>query len=296
MVLHDDFTDRDQLIEYLASQLNRGRLALVLGAGISKPFGLPKWEELLQRLFTAQGKPLPSDTPERQAEYLRLTHFSGNPRGFTDAIHQALYTGVSADFASLRGNGTLAAIASLVMASHRGSVSEVITFNFDNLLELLLTYHGFVTASVFREFHWAQSADVTIYHPHGLIPFDPVQERSEQVVFDQASYSAIVGKADSPWRQTMLTIFRRRTCLFIGLSGRDDNLDSMMQECSPQHASRSENTAYWGITFLDHDDDVAAHIWQDRGVFFNRVVDYQRDLPDFLFAICQKAASIRGAP
>jgi hypothetical protein len=268
----------------------------VLGAGISKPFGLPEWGELVQRLFAAQSETPPPEAPERQAEYFRLKHFEKNPRGFTDAIHKALYVGVSADFAALRANGTLAAIGTMVMASHRGSVSDVVTFNFDNLLELFLGYHGFVTASVFREFHWAQSSDVAIYHPHGLIPFDPNQERSDKPVFDQSSYSAVVGKADSPWRQTILTILRRRTCLFVGLSGRDDNLDSMLQECRDQHASRGENAAYWGVAFSSTDDDVARRIWQNRGVFFNKVVDYDHDLPAFLFAICQKAASMRAIP
>jgi hypothetical protein len=70
----------------------------------------------------------------------------------------------------------------------------------------------------------------------------------------------------------------------------------MMLECKDQHASRDENTAYWGVTFSDYDDDVAQGIWQDRGVFFNRIIDYTQDLPAFLFAICQKAASIRGIP
>ena len=105
-----------------------------------------------------------------------------------------------------------------------------------------------------------------------------------------------MGKADSPWRQTVLTILRRRTCLFIGLSGKDDNLDSMLNECRDQHASRGESSAYWGITFSTADDDVARRIWQSRGVFYNKITDYTQDLPDFLFAICQKAATYRAVP
>jgi len=298
MTMHDEFADRQELVEYLAYQLVLGRLAIILGAGVSKPCGLPEWDSLIQRLFSMHRATPPDESPQRQAEYFRLTYFAGDPQGFVDAIHQVLYANVVTDFATLRENGTLAAIASLVMASHRGNASEVITFNFDNLLEMFLGYHGFVTTSVFREAHWKQSADVTIYHPHGLIPFDPTQDRSkgDDIVFDQSSYSAIVGKADNPWRQTALTILRRRTCLFIGLSGRDDNLDSMLNECRDQHACRDNNTAYWGVTFSTASDDVARKIWQARGVYYSKIADYEQDLPTFLFAICQHAASIRKVP
>lgn len=295
MAMHDDFVDRQQLVDYLAAQLVRGRLSLVLGAGISKPFGLPDWQELLNGLFSEQGTRPPSDTPERQAEYFRLHYYKGDPTGFIDAIRRVLYAKVKTDFATLRANGTLAAISSLVMASSRGSVSDVITFNFDNLLEIFLGYHGFVTSSIFRSLHWSESADVTVYHPHGLVPFDPKQvgSRQDELILDQSSYSGVVGKAENPWRQTALTVLRRRTCLFIGLSGADNNLDSMLKECRDQHASRAENTAYWGVTFSTADNAVASSIWQDRGVFYNKITDYVQDLPDFLFAICQKAASVR---
>ncbi len=295
MACHDDFNARQQLIDYLAYQLVHGRLALVLGAGISVPFGLPDWERLIKQLFDNKSVSPPSGPPEWQVEYFRVKYYKADSRGFVDAIHKVLYDHVKADFSTLRGNGTLTAIGSLVMASRRGSASDVITFNFDNLLEMFLGYHGFVTASIFTKSHWAQAVDVTIYHPHGLIPFDPNQERSDggDVIFDQSSYSSVVGKADDPWRQTVLTILRRRTCLFIGLSGKDDNLDSMMKECRNQHACRDENTAYWGVTFSTNDDDVARTIWQERGIFYNRIADYAQDLPEFLFAICQKSASIR---
>ena len=298
MTVVDDFADDRRLTEYLAHQLVHGRLALVLGAGISMPFGLPDWTQLLQNLYAKQGEAPPNKPPEQQAEYLRLKFFQNDPQGFVQAIHETLYASVTADFVTLRANGTLAAIASLVMASRRGSVPEVITFNFDDLLEIFLSYHGFVVAPVFRRKHWVHPADVTVYHPHGVIPFDPNQERShgDEVVFDQSSYSSVVGKAADPWRQTVLTILRRRTCLFIGLSGADDNLDSLMTECREQHASLDENTAYWGITFSASDDDVARRLWQARGVFYNKIADYAQDLPDKLFAICQKAAQMRCVP
>ena len=190
----------------------------------------------------------------------------------------------------MRKNMTLAAIASLVMASHRGSASEVVTFNFDNLLEIYLAYHGFVTASVFHEQNWAGYADVSVYHPHGMIPFSLEHDHSETVVFDQESYMAVVGKEGNLWRQLVLTLMRRRTCLFIGLSGKDINLDSILSDTRSVHASHSDNSAFWGVTFSTTDDPVMSGQWESRGVFYKVIKDYEKSLPEFLFGVCQDAA------
>lgn len=294
-MVRDDFEDDSSLCSYLARQLVRGRLAIVLGAGISVPFGLPGWQRLIERMFEEKGTSVPTGnySLESLAEHFRRQYYPSDAPGFIGAIHRSLYRGVSSDFSLLRANATLASVGALVMGSRRGSASEVITFNFDNLLEVYLRYYGFVTTSAFCERHWAGYADVTVYHPHGMIPVESDAQRSSDVVFDQHSYSAVVGKEGNLWRQLALTIMRRRTCLFIGLSGRDINLDSMLASTKDEHASGAENTAYWGVTFTTDTDAVTAGQWEARGVFTKVVGDYDRALPEFLFRICQDAASIR---
>lgn len=293
----DDFADDDRLRRYLAEQLRNGRLALVLGAGISAPLGLPTWPKLIQQLFRARHRQPPKECSlADQAEHFRTSFFKNDRKGFVRAIHNALYRGgkVKVGFDQLRRNPTLAAIASLVMASRRGQASKVVTFNFDNLLELFLSYHGFVTHSVFLKRNWESYSDVSIFHPHGMIPFDLSQFRDHEdheIVFDQESYDRVIGKADNPWRQLVLTIFRRHTCLFIGLSGADVNLSSILGDCSQRHASRLENTAFWGVTFSTKQDKAARDKWQNRGVFYKIVKDYENALPSFLFSICQEASS-----
>lgn len=176
------------------------------------------------------------------------------------------------------------------MASSRGSVSEVITFNWDNLLELFLSYHGFVTDSVYEETHWANSVDVTVLHPHGYIPINSKEKCSADIVFDQLSYSNVIGDTSRPWRQRLLTILRTHTCLFIGLSGDDPNLDSLLCSCKPQHASRGENTLFWGVRLSTSTDEIEANIWENRGIFCKIVSNYEQELPEIIFNICQRAA------
>ena len=138
MMTEDDYLDEPRLLEYLGGQLAKGRLALVLGAGISIGFGLPNWTQLIDRLYSKKGATPPSNnSPEDQAEYFRHTYYESDNPGFIQAVHHALYDGFSVDFSELRKHALLFAIGSVVMASVRGSASTVITLNFDDILEIV---------------------------------------------------------------------------------------------------------------------------------------------------------------
>jgi hypothetical protein len=66
----------------------------------------------------------------------------------------------------------------------------------------------------------------------------------------------------------------------------------MLIEASDKHASRRDNAQFWGVTFTTNDDPVMRSKWEERGVFYKVITDYERQLPEFLFSICQGAANI----
>jgi len=291
MATIDDWQQEPTLLRFLSKQLANGSLTLVLGAGVSDHFGLPSWRTLIKNLFAAKRSPVPRKDPKRQAEDFRNRYYESDVPGFLKAVKVALYRGVKVDFDSMRSHNTLAAIASLVMASNRGSASRVITFNFDDLLEIYLEYHGFVTLSVGERMHWSRAVDVTVLHPHGLLPYKGPRLDSADIVFDQFSYTKVIGTPGSAWRQLLLSTMRTHTCLFIGLSGDDDNLDSLLEKCMNQHASRLDNSLFWGVAFSTSDKN--EKFWKRRRVFLKKVDDYDRALAQFLFQICQGAAALR---
>jgi len=255
------------------------------------PFGLPRWEELVDRLYSRLGQPRPKDTTAQDAvEYLRSRVLSDDLDRFKNTVHEVLYESYERDLVSLRKCETLAAIGAFVMGSRRGSVSEVLTFNFDDVLETYLEYHGFVTNPIHDPTDWVYPGDVSIYHPHGYLPQDRTKGDSADLVFDQRSYSRVLGDANNPFSQLALTLLRRRTCIFVGLSGADDNLDTLICRVQSDHPSRRESTPFWGVTFSDRDDDVARSKWENRGIFYRVVADYTRALPQLLSGICQCAA------
>ena len=46
-----DLPDQDKLVRHLQDAYQREELVLVLGAGISRPYGLPSWNDLISRIF-----------------------------------------------------------------------------------------------------------------------------------------------------------------------------------------------------------------------------------------------------
>jgi NAD-dependent SIR2 family protein deacetylase len=287
---HEQFENREALISFLSELLARGQIALFLGAGISEAMSLPDWDGLLESCFETKELQRPTQFNfKRQAEILRTKFYKDDNLGFEKFIKEELYKNVDPSFTNLNKLKALVAISSLVMASRRGFISEVVTFNWDNLLELFLSYHGFVVNSIIEPRHWSKQADVTIIHPHGYLPYNS-SKFSENIIFDQKSYSKIQGDPTNLFNQKILTIMRSNFSIFIGLSGEDDNLDSLVETCSNEHIAKREQIPFWGITFNTNSEDLSIPIWKDRGIFPQIISDYEEDMPSFLFQICQQSA------
>jgi hypothetical protein len=177
------------------------------------------------------------------------------------------------------------------MASRRGSASKVINFNFDDLLETYLEYHGVVTASVFNDRHWAGNHDVTVYHPHGFLPQQKDRRRSSDIVFDRDGYLRIMAsEGNNLWRPLLQTCLRSHTFIIIGLSGQDIHLQSLLHPLKNNHAICNERIAFSSVTFAERDKmdaDIVTNM-ESWGVF-TKPLDSWDKLPDYLFRICQEA-------
>ncbi len=76
------------------------------------------------------------------------------------------------------------------------------------------------------------------------------------------------------------------------LSGKDLNLDALLQTCKDSHASLNNNTLFWGITFTTSTEPYIKRKWEDRGIYCLEIANYETVLPDFLFKICPKASKL----
>jgi hypothetical protein len=199
------------------------------------------------------------------------------------------------DFSSIRRNDTLGAIGALVMSSVRGSVSEVVTLNFDDILERYLCYHGIVALPVYEEKFWANRCDVTVYHAHGFLPSPGSQftARSTFLLADRKAYDERSSHAEDRIYAKVATIMQSHVCLFVGLSGDDGRLNTLISESKQRHAYNPGGIGYWGVAVSSSRDAALVRRWRDQGVYLQTVAEYLIDLPKFLFEICQGAAAQR---
>lgn len=281
------YEDEDFLKTFLATQLYNGRLAIILGAGVSMGYGLPKWDDLIARAFKVAGMMRPGGLSNEEAGELILNEKCKRDQvEFAKIIYQALYEGYNFSFDSMRKNDLLLAIGAAAMVSRRGSVSNIVSFNFDDLLELFLKYMGVDVVSIAEMPSWHERSDIIVYHPHGILPHSNVGDIKSGIVFAQIHYDKIVGRANL-WRQILLNIMVSNTCLFIGLSGADDNLRSLLLEAQENHVSRGIHR-FWGIRFCT-ENDPRKSLWEERGVF-QQILANHNLIPSWLFNICQEAA------
>jgi hypothetical protein len=280
-----EYEDWSTLSDYLARQLVRGRMELVLGAGTSRHFGLPDWKALIRNLYSLHGAKPPKKPGTVQAEIFKNQYHTRNQDSFLLEVKKVLYDNVKIGFDQMMSHHVLSGILSMLLAAGPSVRTEVVTFNWDDLLERYLALHGRVVIPVFEEKHWSQAADITIFHPHGYLPYKNDLVRSERVIFDQHSYDEIMG-SDTIWRQVLLALFRTRTCVLIGLSGEDPNLTALLVRARKEHASNATRTLYWAVVFTT--DKGASQGWMDRGVY-PVVLNNYRELPEKLFEISRAA-------
>ncbi|MGD8778338.1 MAG: SIR2 family protein [Ignavibacteria bacterium] len=290
MKLIDNWNNDASLKNFVANQLYLGRLALVLGAGISLKFKLPNWKKLIKNLYIMSDRDCPKlKNLKKDAELFKSNICSNNNRLYIEKVKNALYLDFNLDFKNLIKNDMLSAIAAVVMASKRGNVSNVISFNYDDLLERYLGYHGYVVNSVTDSNYWNGKYDVNIFHPHGFLPSKEDLNSSKEITLDMESYSKVINENSNPWRQYLLSIMRTHFCIFIGLSGDDENLDSLLLAVKDSHISLSEGKPYYGLTFLS--DESNKKIWSNRGIYPKMIQNYDKEIPEFLYHICQIASN-----
>lgn len=229
--------NRDKLIEEAREIISQGNNVLFLGAGVSASAKMPSWEELLQSLMSEVSilkkdtldafKQLNTHVYEQcgdsnliMARYLQLAiKLSGNKENFASIIQKHLY--------SKEHKSVL--LTNLAKVIKYKKVNEVITYNFDNILEQELECLGLTESEDFTTI--AKDAEVSghntlpIYHVHGIIP---EKGPTDTIVFSEEEYHERYKDAYHWSNVEQLHAMSRMHCFFIGLSMVDPNLRRLL--------------------------------------------------------------------
>ena len=239
---------RVEHLKTLQSAWKNRRLVLFLGAGISQPYGIPSWKDLVLRMFYEEAdkrfKDMPPGdrpavaswmvdrfelTPTFLARVIRYRLDRGRgvtkAKSFAQAIRDSLYSDYRPEPSS---GAALPEVANLIQRSEEQGrcIQAVISFNFDNLLELELQRTKIDVTPVYDQ-RRLDGNKFPIVHVHGYLPFDGNVPTTE-IVFTEDEYHQLTFSAFHWSVADMVAYLRNYSVLFIGLSMSDPNLRRLL--------------------------------------------------------------------
>lgn len=235
----EDWKDlRNEIIEEASGIVSQRNNVLFLGAGVSMSAKMPSWGTLLKNLmgevkmlkgdslkaFTELDTHIYSECGDSNlimARYLETAiKLSDNNADFIQLIQKNLYS-------DEHSSDLLTDLALVVKAR---KVDEVITYNFDDILEQELVNNGLREskhfASISRDAEVTDHNNFPIYHVHGIIPEHG--NAADTVVFSEAEYHERYRNAYHWSNVEQLHALMRKHCFFVGLSMQDPNLRRLL--------------------------------------------------------------------
>lgn len=287
----------DIAVKDLGAGLREGQISLMLGAGCSLPMKLPSWPDLVRQcceqisVVSSGGVDSKDIDANWSGEKLlmrmsRARKVLDDDRRYIEIIGENLYRewrlSPPTEFTPL-----LRAIGTMTIGSERGRVRDILTFNFDSLLEWYLSFHGYVVQIVEHVPKILRRSDVTMYHPHGYLPFDNSLGRpSEEVIFDQESVERRILANQNAWNETFRHFLGSHVFIAIGLSG-NDFLQRLLLKAAADQQRDDRPLGFWFYR-KNADPDVIDDL-RGKSVAMLLIENYAQ-IEDFLFGICREAA------
>ena len=291
------YLNKNKAMETLINALRNGYLALFIGAGVSKSASkyFPDWESLVKTCCEEKNLEFVkrrgvSNTYLRKRMEEVERHCSEDE--FLKLVKDSLYKNIEYNIDVMK-TSLLVALGALVMGSVRGSAGTVVNYNFDDLLEWYLDFHGFHTQIIHDYPSLKKKSDITIYHPHGFLPkLNKYKNfKSKTIVITEQSYQAIIGEQVNPWNELQRSIMGCSLALFVGLSGDDPHIGSL---CEAVYNRLLNKKRIIGFQVLkDTNKNREDETYNLRRGIVNLYIDDYKELPELLLRICREAANLQ---
>lgn len=251
--------ERDDLIKLAQKDVEEGNNALFLGAGVSASAKMPSWKDLLKGLMgEVKLKPSTLDAFKElsshvleecgdsyliMARYLQTAIGKDEKQNFPVLIQKHLYN----------DNYKSPLLTTLSQIVQLEKVNEVITYNFDDVLEQNLAEFGLVDnedyTSISKDAEVKGHNTLPIYHVHGIIP---KEGNPDIVVFSEEEYHSRYTNAFHWSNVEQLHALTRMHCFFVGLSMNDPNLRRLLDAaCNMNHTNRVNHYAFLRRTKME---------------------------------------------
>lgn len=211
-------------------------VTLVLGTGVSIDFKALSWDNLVEKLYTSLpgGKTFKSRDESLKKignDRLSISEYAKqnlDSKTYVNIVYDALYNEYSEKMS--KKGFTLIEVVNMISKRNKknkkSKVNKVITYNYDNFLEILLDESKMKYNSLICEEDFLNSF-VPIYHVHGFLPYkSKAKERKDllkNIVLTEDDYFKLYNNS-SHWQVAIqLESFKDDICLFVGNSITDFN-------------------------------------------------------------------------
>lgn len=223
---------RKRLLEDAHQAFLQGHNTLFFGAGLGADpkVKMPMWNTLLGDLlheaqasshsFIGKGDYEDIDNSCNHSSLIIGRYIENGFKNFdqfTKKMHDSLYQNNPKPVSALYNE--------IVNTVATKKVDQVITFNYDDLVETALEKKGLNVHSIYDRSHYS-GMSLPIYHVHGMIP--QTREIASTPVLSEKEYHTLY-KESFHWSNVVqLYALSRTTCFFIGLSMNDPNLRRLL--------------------------------------------------------------------
>lgn len=249
-------------IVHLRQQFQSGRLGLVFGAGISKELDFPDWVDLIEGIALheeIQGKEIYQNAKKwsnsTSITQLIFQHFKQRKLAdlekkfpsiayrekrvlseWREVVHDVLYKNAQLDRKNkIALHPYLTKFIPLI-----NQTEFSVNYNFDDTLEFMLAQKdmnsprkkGKAYQAVWNPYMQFRDDTAVIYHPNGYLPGDKNLHQSESLVFSEETFSDQLIESMSGKLSTLLHLFTKKTCIFVGLSLEDNTLKHLLRQAS----------------------------------------------------------------
>ena len=253
------FENSSEALGVLSAAYAKGELSLYLGAGVSVGSGIPDWEQLVAAMYFVS---LAEDSDQHELRWAYRNYLfaiadwflarerqpmdvtarkvraffdgAGYTGNFLPVLKDTLYASLTAypgdepeeDAPSIRAaNTTLEAVAEL--CERKNGVASVISYNYDNLLELSLKGRRAVQP-IWKASQSRRAGVLPCYHVHGYIPIRGRGSTNREIIFTEEQFHSAANTAYSWSNIVQLRQMASGIGLAIGLSLNDRNLRRLL--------------------------------------------------------------------
>lgn len=222
--------------ELLRGRIRERNISFSLGSGVSMEHGAKSWGDLIESFYQEIQNAEEIDSIAAVQKKIGGTSIingqfaQDNLKDFMESLYKGLY-GVSKS-PSLNPATSLHYIAKLASQLCQNPRFNIITYNYDDFLEQLLTAEGVSFKTLYKEENLPDDT-LSVYHPHGFLPASAgksdYMQYKKSIVFGESEYHKLYNDPMS-WAMVLQQyLYRYNIYLFVGCSLTDPNLRRILE-------------------------------------------------------------------